>query len=230
MANRSERPRRRRGPSGARSTGQRRSASRRPSAVRIVAIAIVLLLGWLLLIRQRPPGEIPAEALAAADAAGCDALERPVAAEPSRDHLAPGDLFEYPDPPTAAGPHDPRPLPAEPRVHDAPVEETRALHNLEHAYVLIWYRPAGDGGIALETIGALGALAGDERRVIMAPHASLPVGRSLALLAWNTRWMCPNGVTTDQATTIARGFIDAFRGTTIAPEAPRGMLGPLLGE
>lgn len=226
MSNGGGRPRRRRRPSGARPTGQPTSAPRRPSTVRIAAIAIAVLLGWLLLFRQRSPGEISDEALAAAAAAGCDGLERPVAAEPSRDHLAPGAPFEYADPPAAAGPHDPRPLPAEPRVHDTPVEETRAIHNLEHAYVLIWYRP--DGGLAPETVGALEALARDERRVIMAPYASLPAGRSLALLAWNTRWMCPGGVTADQATAIARGFIDAFRGSTIAPEAPRGVLGPLL--
>jgi hypothetical protein len=35
-------------------------------------------------------------------------------------------------------------------------------------------------------------------------------------------------VTSTQATTIARGFIDAYRGTNIAPEPPRGLLGPIL--
>ena len=61
----------------------------------------------------------------------------------------------------------------------------------------------------------------------MAPYPDLPEGRGLALLAWNTRWMCPSSVTPDQAAAIAGGFVDAFRGTTVAPEAPRGLLGPL---
>jgi hypothetical protein len=39
--------------------------------------------------------------------------------------------------------------------------------------------------------------------------------------------MCPSAVTPDDAVTIARGFVDAFAGTTVAPEAPRGLLGPL---
>ena len=39
--------------------------------------------------------------------------------------------------------------------------------------------------------------------------------------------MCPAGVSSDQALTIARAFIQAYRGTTNAPEAPRGLLGHL---
>jgi hypothetical protein len=34
-------------------------------------------------------------------------------------------------------------------------------------------------------------------------------------------------VAAGDAETIGRGFIQAFRGTTNAPEAPRGLLGPL---
>jgi hypothetical protein len=142
-------------------------------------------------------------------------------------HLAPGEAFDYPDPPAAAGPHDASPLPPDPHVYDEAIPPTRAVHNLEHAYVLISYRPADDGGLTPETTGALEAFARDEDRVIMAPDPSLPDGRGLALLAWNTRWMCPATLTADPAVTIATGFVDAFRGTTVAPEAPRGLLGPL---
>ena len=61
----------------------------------------------------------------------------------------------------------------------------------------------------------------------MAPYPDLPEGRDLALLAWNTRWTCPATTTADQAVAVAEGFIDAFPGTTVAPEAPRGLLGAL---
>lgn len=202
-------------------------STQRPVVFQIVLLAVGALLAWLLLFRPQAPGEIPEEAFAAAGAAGCDALERPVEAEPSREHLSEGQAFAYEDPPAAAGPHDPSPLPAEPRVHREPVEETRAVHNLEHAYVLIWYRPMADGGLSAETVEALETLASDERLVIMAPYPDLPEGRSLALVAWNTRWMCPSGMTPDQASSIAGGFVEAFRGTTIAPEAPRGVFGQL---
>lgn len=188
----------------------------------------MVALGWVLFVRAPGPGTIPAAAADAAAAAGCDDLERPVLANPSRSHLGPGDAFEYTDRPPAAGPHDPTPLPADPHVYDEPVSETRAVHNLEHSYVLVWYRATADGGLSAETVGALEGVAREQDRVIMAPYPDLPEGRALALVAWNTRWMCPAGVSADQAVAIAEGFIDAYRGTTNAPEAPRGLLGRLL--
>jgi hypothetical protein len=190
-------------------------------------VLVVAVLGWLLFLRAPGPGPISPAARAAASAAGCDALERPVVADPSRSHLESGAGFDYPDRPPAAGPHDPDPLPADPHVHDEPVSETRAVHNLEHAYVLIWYRPEADGGLSSETTSALEDVAREQDRVIMAPYPDLPAGHALALLAWNTRWMCPASVSADQAETITRAFIQAYRGTTNAPEAPRGLLGRL---
>jgi hypothetical protein len=72
-------------------------------------------------------------------------------AEPLAGHLAPGESFDYPDRPAAAGPHDASPLPPDPHVYAIPVPETRAVHNLEHAYVIIYYRPVAEGGLAQET-------------------------------------------------------------------------------
>jgi hypothetical protein len=180
----------------------------------------------VLFIRAPGPGTISAAAQQAATAAGCGDLERPVVPNPSRAHLALGDAYTYPDPPPAAGPHDPTPLPPDPHVYEEPVPETRAVHNLEHAYVVIWYRVTADGGLQAETVDALEAFARDQSRVIMAPYPTMPAGRSLALVAWNTRWMCPSEVTAEEAVAIATGFVDAYRGTTNAPEAPRGLLGP----
>lgn len=185
-------------------------------------LVVVGVLTYVLLLRARGPGEVSAQALAVAGAAGCGALEQPVAAAPDRSHLEPGGVFAYPDPPAAAGPHDPHPLPADPHVYAEPVSETRAVHSLEHAYVLVYH-----DGISAETLTALEALARDQDRVIAAPYPDLPEGTGLALVAWNTRWMCPSTVTPEDAVTIARGFVDAFAGTTVAPEAPRGLLGPL---
>ena len=184
-------------------------------------------LAWVLLLRAPGPGEVSSSGLDAASAAGCSALERPVLADPSRDHLSPGEPFIYEDRPAAAGPHDPMPLPPDPHVYETPVSETRAVHNLEHAYVVLWYLPSSEGGPAADAIARLEALARDESRVIMAPDPDLPEGIGFALLAWNTRWTCPGTVSADQAVAIASAFIDAYRGTTNAPEAPRGLLGPL---
>jgi hypothetical protein len=64
--------------------------------------------------------------------------------------------------------------------------------------------------------------------VIAAPFPDLPEGRGLALVAWNTRWLCPPDLTAEDAVRIATAFVEAYAGTTNAPEAPRGLLGPLL--
>lgn len=236
MAKRRKRkPPARRPPAGPRSAarGRTRDAEpeprgRRSLAVRGAILVVVAVLGYVLLVRARGPGEIPAEAIAAAEAAGCDDLVRPVEPEPSRTHLGAGEAFTYEDPPAAAGPHASSPLPPDPHVYTEPVPETSAVHNLEHAYVLIYHRPSAEGGPSAETLAALEDLANGRDRVIMAPYADLPEGRGLALLAWNIRWMCPSSVAPDQAVAIASGFIDAFAATTVAPEAPRGLLGPLL--
>jgi hypothetical protein len=208
-------------------TTQPGGTARQRLVQRVVIIGLVFALGWLLLVRAPGPGEIPADALERAAAAGCDEPERPVVDDPSRDHLDPGSSFDYEDPPPAAGPHDPSPLPAEPHVRQEPVAVTRAVHNLEHAYALVWYRPAAEGGLADDVVDALEALARDEDRVIMAPYPDLPEERSLALVAWNVRWLCPATLGADDAVAIASAFVDAYRGTTNAPEAPRGLLGPL---
>jgi hypothetical protein len=191
-------------------------------------VAVAAAAGWLLFVRAQGPGEAPAAVVRQATAAGCGDLERPVLADPSRDHLEPGEAHAYEDPPPAAGPHDPSPLPDDPHVYASPIPETRAVHNLEHAFVLIWYRPAADGGLSDETVSALETLARAEDRVIMAPYPGLPDGDGLALVAWNTRWRCPASIDADTAVALANAFVDAYRGTTNAPEAPRGLLGPFL--
>jgi hypothetical protein len=191
-------------------------------------IVAAVVLGWVLFLRAPGPGALSPTALETAASAGCDDPQRPVVADPSRAHLAPNETFEYPDPPPAAGPHDPSPLPPDPHVHAEPVAETRAVHNLEHAYVLIWYRPTAEGGPSAAVVDALEDVAREEDRVIMAPYPAMPAGRALALVAWNTRWLCPAGISPEQATTVARAFVQAYRGTTNAPEAPRGLLGRFL--
>jgi len=142
----------------------------------IQGIALVAIAGltYLLLLRPNGPGEISAGALAAADAAGCEQLEQPVEANPSRTHLGEGEAFDYPDPPAAAGPHDPRPLPPDPHVYAEPVPETRAVHNLEHAYVLLYH-----DGLSADAVAALEGFAHASKAGLGAKDISmLPVGWS----------------------------------------------------
>jgi Protein of unknown function (DUF3105) len=165
------------------------------------------------------PGNIAEGALQAADAAGCDDVDTPVSGTPDRTHLGPGEPFNYGQQPAVAGAHDPSPLPPEPHVYEAPVEETRAVHNLEHAYVVIYYRPEGPGALPDDVVRTLQGLARSEEKVIMAPYPSLNDETGLALTAWNKLWECPSEITAEQARTVATGFIEAYRGTSNAPEA-----------
>jgi hypothetical protein len=189
-----------------------------------LALAVGLL--WLLFLRTRGPSEVSADALSAARAAGCGDVTTVADSAPGNLHLAPGEPYDYAERPASHGYHDPEPLPADLHVYGEPIPETRAVHNLEHAYVVIYYRPEAEGGVSADAVEGLATLARDQSRVLMAPYPELLEGTALALVAWNTRWECPPAVTPEQAVTIARGFIDAYRGTSIAPEAPRGLLGP----
>ncbi len=195
--------------------------------VRLAAIALAVGLAWLLFLRTRAPGEVPPPVLTSAEAAGCGPVEHPAAEAPGGLHLAPGQPYHYPDEPATSGYHDPSPLPPEPHVYRLPVPETRAVHNLEHAYVVVYYRPPADGGLPTETVGALEAYVSGQARVILAPFDRLPSGVDVAMLAWNTRWECP-ALSPGDARTYTNAFVDAYRGTTIAPEPPRGLLGPRL--
>jgi hypothetical protein len=98
--------------------------------------------------------------------------------------------------------------------------ETRLVHNLEHAFVNIYYRADGDGAVAPDVITALAAVANGDTKdhVILTPHTSLPTGVGFAVTAWNKLLTCPGTVTADQATAIAKGFMTAFECTGNAPE------------
>jgi Protein of unknown function (DUF3105) len=198
-------------------TVRRRQATRRAIQVGVVAALAVGV--FLFLTRVSGPGDIPEGALQAAQAAGCDDVETPVSGTPDRTHLDPGEPFTYDQQPAVAGAHDSSPLPPQPHVYDAPVEETRAVHNLEHAYVLIYYRAQGREALPADVVRDLEGLARSEEKVIMAPYPSLQDGTALALAAWNKLWECPSGITVEQARTVASGFIDAYKGTSNAPEA-----------
>ena len=205
-----------------RQRGRARRRARQISTLRTAGIFIAIIavagLGLASLLRSASAGDVPDGALAAAKAAGCGSIQTPEGSNPSRDHLGPGQTPSFASEPATAGSHDPAPLPPDPHVYTSPVPETQAVHNLEHAYVEIYYRADGPDALPQDVVAALTSLTNSEFKVIMAPHPSLAQGTSLALVAWNKLWECPASVTAKQATTIASGFIDAYRGTGNAPE------------
>ncbi len=199
---------------------KRRSAFQRAATIGVVALAALGV--FLFLTRAGAPKAIAAAALEAASAAGCGDVQTPLGSAPGGQHLSQGEPFTYDQHPATSGFHDPSPLPPEPHVYTAPVPETQAVHNLEHAYALIYYRADGPDALPADVVAALAALAEREDKVIMAPHPSLNAGTSLALTAWNKLWECPATVTAEEATAIASGFVEAYRGTSNAPEPQAG--------
>ena len=115
--------------------------------------------------------------------------------------------------------HAPSPLSGTAVYTEMP-DETQLVHNLEHAYVNIYYRADGDRAVPDDVVSALATVAnGDPKHhVILSPHTSLPDGTDLAFTAWNRLMTCPNTASADQATTIAHGFMTSFECTSNAPE------------
>jgi hypothetical protein len=192
---------------------RRRNRARR--VITFVAVLAVVYGVFFLLTRVGTP-ELPDAALASAKGAGCSGL----VPQPDRGggHAPP---YEYPDKPATSGSHDPSPFDA--GVYGDPIPEERAVHSLEHAYVIMYYRAEGPRALSDEALSALEALAetdgGEpEEKVILAPYAELPAGTTLAFAAWNNLLTCPAAVEPDVATTIGQAFIDEFRGANFAPE------------
>ena len=135
---------------------------------------------------------------------------------------SPAQSTTYPDHPATSGYHDPSPLPIPPRVYTEPINETNAVHNLEHGAVIMYYRQAGDDALPQDVVDRLATIANGGHNTILAPYSPLPDGTALALAAWNKLQTCPSTTTAAQAATISNGFIDAFLCTSNAPEGNLG--------
>jgi hypothetical protein len=218
-------------PKRGRATRDRVRERGQPRALRgFLVIGAVGLIGYVLFFPAASPRPVPASAIAAATAAGCTGVTSPIpqAQAVGGLHLQPGEAYDYARHPATSGYHDPVPLPFTPKVYTRPLVETRAVHNLEHAFVIVYYRQVGKDALPSVVVGALSAYVRSQDRMLMAPYPQLPSGAALALTAWNKIQTCPATVTADQARTITAGFVEAFRGTSNAPEPPRGLVGRLL--
>ncbi|MEO8423453.1 MAG: DUF3105 domain-containing protein [Actinomycetota bacterium] len=202
----------------------RKRAQRSARLRRLTTFAVIGAIGVgvvFFLQRAASPRPISQFAVDAAEAAGC-AIETPVASAPGSLHLDPGANYTYDEHPATSGYHDPSPLNIPPRVYPAPIQETQAVHNLEHGAVIMYYRQSGDGALPQAIVDRLTTIANTGHNVILAPYEPLPEGTALALSAWNKLQTCPDTVTGPQARDIARGFIEAYLCTSNAPEGNLG--------
>ena len=202
---------------------QRKRAQRSDLVRRAVVFGVAGVVGlgafyWL--TKAASPGEIPEEAVAAAAAAGCTEVVRPVGDAPAGQHVPDGTPITYAQRPATSGEHyGGRVLPSSPDSYDQPVDEAAAVHFLEHAGVMLYYRADGDGAISPEVVDALQGVAAAQDMTVAAPFEGLPDGTSVALAAWDQLQTCPGTVTPAQITTIATGFSGALACSTTAPEA-----------
>jgi Protein of unknown function (DUF3105) len=202
----------------ARKRAERSALMRRVAIFGVAGVVGVGAFYWL--NRAASPRPVPDAAVAAAEAAGCTGVTRPAGGDASGTHVAEGTAITYPQQPATSGEHFANQvLPASPATYDQPIDsEPAAVHFLEHAGVMLYYRTDGDGAASPKVIQALDRVAEDSQMTIAAPYAGLPEGTSVALAAWDQLQTCPGAVTPAQATTIASGFVEAFACSANAPE------------
>ena len=185
-------------------------------------VGVLVILGVSYFNRAAGAKPLSSAALAAAQAAGCSSVVHQTNDAPGGLHLPSGASYDYPVHPATYGYHDPSPLPGQPRVYTAPVQETQAVHTLEHGSVIMYYRVPADGGISQDVVNALAPVANGNHATYLIPYANLPEGTALAFTAWNEILTCPKTITSEQATGLAQGFVDSFACTNNAPEGKLG--------
>jgi hypothetical protein len=203
----------------------RRGAFKRAAIGGVVGVLVFVAITWYI-NRAPAPTALSQTVIDTALAAGCADLVTPVA-DPQRTHLASGASYSYAEQPATSGPHDPTPLPGQPRVYTAAdlaqYHETQAVHSLEHGSVIMYYRPSGDpSGLPASVVDQLAPIANGNPATYLIPYPNLPEGTGLALTAWNKLLTCPSKITSEQAVTVAQGFVTSFACTSNAPEGSRG--------
>ena len=203
---------------------QRKRAQRSDFVRRVAVFGVAGIVGvgafyWL--SREASPRDVPAAAVAAAEAAGCTTVEQPLGDAPAGQHVADGTPITYAQKPATSGEHyGGQVLPSAPESYDQPIgSEAATVHFLEHSGVMLYFRADGDGAVEPDVVEALKGVATDRQMTIAAPYEGLPEGTSVALAAWDQLQTCPGTVTAAQASTIADGFAEAFACTSNAPEA-----------
>jgi Protein of unknown function (DUF3105) len=204
---------------------ERRRIARRAAARRTIVFAsagVLVLVALWFFNRAGSAKPLSPAATSAAQAAGCSDVTTPASDAPGGLHLQEGQTYSYSEHPATSGYHDPTPLPGQPRIYTSPVQETHAVHSLEHGSVIMYYRLPADGGVSQDVVNALGPVASGNHATYLIPYPDLPEGTALAFTAWNKILTCPKGITPTQATDLATGFIDSYACTSNAPEGKLG--------
>ena len=208
----------------------RRAAKRRKRLRNIAIIAGILIVGGGIaayaLTRPTPVpvSTIEARLLKAAPAAeksaGCGKVEKippyddlPQDKTNDREHIDPiPALTTYKSIPPVSGPHapiPPGPLPAD--EYDSPPDIARAIHDLEHAAVIVWYSPDAPDDL-VDRIKDFFGKSEEQDKVLVAPYdydqpgGTLPDGKLMVLAAWHHLQLCDA-----PSLPVAFQFVDDYR-------------------
>jgi hypothetical protein len=137
---------------------------------------------------ERKVGHVAA-ATSAAAAAGCTGVVND--AQQGRTHVTPNETINYNQSPPSSGNHDGDPLPDAIRFYNprSGIRVERAVHNLEHGFVVGWY----DAQLPTAQVDALKKAADAVgNRFIAVPwtRGTFPDGRHFVLTAWDRTQRC----------------------------------------
>jgi hypothetical protein len=191
-------------------------AARAPQDLRDTAFEGCLAGLQVVLAMEQEAARLAPAAEQAVEDARCTPIRE--TADEGQSHIGEGDPSpEYRTTPAASGPHRPVTLPPDVSVYHEPVDEPTAVHNLEHGYTLLYYRPE-EPTVSPDVVAILEGLAREFEKVVVAPHAGLPEEAGLALVAWRRLQRCPPTITVADAEAVARSFVLRFAATDVAPE------------
>jgi cytoskeletal protein RodZ len=189
----------------------------------IVGIALVGSAVYFGIKDKDKTSNTPLKSVALAkDAAGClDPKEEKVPDEATQDAVKhTTETVQYATIPPTSGRHDPSPLPVGAKKlytrTDNPRPE-RAVHNLEHAYVVVWY----DKKVTEEQLDRLKEAAdAAEGKFLIVPwdRADFPDDKHIVLTAWGEKQEC-----SDVSGAVMQEFMDKFGG--FAGKAPEKAAG-----
>jgi hypothetical protein len=122
---------------------------------------------------------------------------------------------KYSTSPPVGGPHNPNPLTAgvyDDALSTDPAAKTptifRAVHSLEHGYVIVWYK-----GLSADEKDTLTKALTDQQKVIVVPYPDMPDGHKMALTAWGRLDYCGK-----PSVKAAEAFVKLYRNSPNAPE------------
>jgi hypothetical protein len=141
-----------------------------------------------------------------------------------RTHIATGQQGgPYSSIPAASGPHWDTSQLLNWGIYSTAVPQERAIHNLEHGGIVIWYQPAQ---VTTDQIAELEAYtrdwnASERYKVILAPWGGTDFGHPMAMVAWT--WLL---YLDDLDTDLMDRFVDQHYGDSPEPEGGPGRPSP----